>query len=458
MGSNLSKSDKIPGYAPFLSTSERKLGTGAAADLPGPGYYSGDAVSHRTYSGKPSDVFRSETRRFQAPQAKNITPGPGTYLGHEEFGNKDKGLGGNFKAESDRIKWVRVPTAPSIPGREQSYGYEEGEQGELVMQGPLDLGHSGRGDDRPGPVDYNPRVEFTRRQSAAIDFSKGEDRSVILSRTRASTTPGPGHYNAAKGLGAVDEDIHVRRGIRRKRQRPTASFHHGSKRDRLQSVGRQGVSPGPGDYTVPSGLDVKRDPCRKDLSFLSTSRRFDDPAMGNCTNKNNRAPGPGSYISAPSDFDRWRTLFRTRHRTGPAGATSQNAPIGFQSTTLRFADDLPRNNELGPAAYNPGGMADEVNRKGAGRRGGAGGAFGSTSRRFPVESAGQQNMPGPGYYDLEVDSVSAVNGDGRGGIAASSSASVAGKRLPGALSCFASGKLSKSVKVRRKQRLPFTTR
>lgn len=447
MGRNLSKSDKIPSYAPFLSTSERKLGTGMAVDLPGPGYYSGDAVPNRTYSGKPSDVFRSETRRFQAPQAKNNTPGPGTYLGHEEFGNKDKGLGGNFKAESDRIKWVRVPTAPSIPGREQSYGYEEGEQGELVMQGPLDLGHSGRGDDRPGPVDYNPRVEFTRRQPAAVDFSKGEDRSVILSRARASTTPGPGHYNAAKGLGAGDEVIHVRTGIRRKRQRPTASFHYGSKRDHLQRNVRQGISPGPGDYAVPSGLDVKRDPSRKDLSFLSTSRRFNDPTMGSGINKNNRAPGPGSYIAAPSDFDRWRTLFRTRHHTGPASAASQHAPIGFQSTTLRFTDNLPKNTESGPAAYNPGGMADEVNRKGSGRRGGAGGAFGSTSRRFPVEGAGQLSMPGPGYYDLEADSVSSANDDGRGGIIASSSASIAGKRLPSALSCFASGELNKSARV-----------
>lgn len=151
-------------------------------------------------TGRPSDVFRSGTRRFETHQGRDDTPGPGTYLGHEEFGNKDLGLGRNFKSDnsSERIKWVRVPTAPSIPGRQQSYGYEEGDQGELVMQRPADLGHSGRGDDRPGPVDYNPRVEFTRRAAAAVDFSKGEDRLVALNKARASTTPGPGHYNATR--------------------------------------------------------------------------------------------------------------------------------------------------------------------------------------------------------------------------------------------------------------------
>ncbi|CAM9769976.1 unnamed protein product [Ectocarpus sp. 12 AP-2014] len=420
-----------PGYAPFLSTAERKLGPDtAAADLPGPGYYCSEPVQHNSgLSGRPSDVFRSGTSRFRPSnggQGANDTPGPGTYLGHGEFGTRDQGMSGNFRGESDKIKWVRVPTAPSIPGREQSYGYEEGDQGELVMQRPVELGHSGRGDDRPGPVDYQPRVEYTRRCPAAIDFSKGEDRLVALSKARASTTPGPGHYNAARGLGDPDDGLDIGRAFRRKRQRPTASFHYGTKRDR-QREARDTAAPGPGDYKIPSGLDVRRDPGRRDLSFLSTSRRFDEPATG----AGSRAPGPGSYVTAPSDFDRCRAK---DNRVRPRRA-SFTAPVGFQSTTLRFAGGRRGGSEIGPASYSLGGMAEEISRKGSGT-GRNGGAFGSTARRFPVAGGGQPHLPGPGAYELGVSG--GVDREEGQSTRHSVPVGPSGKRFPSALSAFAS--------------------
>lgn len=425
--------DGRPGYAPFLSTAERKFGANTASDLPGPGHYATDSghLNKTPLTGRPSDVFRSETRRFKAlGQGVNDTPGPGTYLSHEEFGSKEQGVGGMGKAESDRIKWVRVPTAPSIPGREQSYGYEEGDQGELVMQRPVDLGHSGRGDDRPGPVDYQPRVDFTRRSAACIDFSKGEDRLVALNKARASTTPGPGHYNATKGLGDPDEGLDVGRAIRRKRQRPTASFHYGTSRDRPRKA--QELAPGPGDYRVPSGLDVRRDPGRRDLSFLSTSRRFDAPATGG----GSRAPGPGSYVTAKSDFDRCRAANSSLHRGGRQSRTSCTAPVGFHSTTLRFAGDSRNRNDLGPASYNVSGMAEELDRKASGN-GRKAGAFGSTSKRFPVRGGSQPNLPGPGAYEIGVGSSS--DPDERECMRSSTPTGLGGKRLPSALSAFTSG-------------------
>ncbi|CAM9479859.1 unnamed protein product, partial [Laminaria digitata] len=423
--------DGRPGYAPFLSTAERKFGANTASDLPGPGHYSTDygQVNNTPLTGRPSDVFRSGTRRFKSVgQGVNETPGPGTYLSHEEFGNKEQGVGGMGKAESDRIKWVRVPTAPSIPGREQSYGYEEGDQGELVMQRPVDLGHSGRGDDRPGPVDYQPRVDFTRRSAACIDFSKGEDRLVALNKARASTTPGPGHYNSTKGLGDPDEGLDLGRAIRRKRQRPTASFHYGTNRDRPRKA--QELAPGPGDYKVPSGLDVRRDPGRRDLSFLSTSRRFDAPATGG----RSRAPGPGSYVTAKSDFDRCRAKNNLPYGSRQSRA-SHTAPVGFHSTTLRFAGDSKKRNDLGPASYNVSGMAEELDRKASGN-GRKAGAFGSTSKRFPVGGGGQPNLPGPGAYEIGVGS--GPDPDERDCMRSSTPTGLGGKRLPSALSAFSS--------------------
>lgn len=416
-----------PGYAPFLSTAERRFGPDCAADLPGPGYYSTESSPQNPQTGRPSDVFRSGTRRFQNYSKETTdTPGPGTYLGHEEFGNKGQGMSGNFKADCDRIKWVRVPTAPSIPGRQQSYGYEEGDQGELVMQRPADLGHTGRGDDRPGPVDYQPRVDYTRRSTVVIDFSKGEDRLVALNKARASTTPGPGHYNATKGLGGPGEGLDTGRAIHRKRQRPTASFHYGTNRKRPNKAHE--LAPGPGDYTVPSGLDVKRDPGRRDLSFLSTSRRFDEAHTG-CKG---RAPGPGSYVTAPSDFDRCRAA-NNRFRPQRAACT---APVGFQSTTLRFTHGSTKENGLGPASYSVSGMAEEVSRK-TSANGRNIGAFGSTAKRFPARGPGQRNSPGPGSYEL--DTVSEVDPEERFSMKPSGSGGTGGKRLPSALSVFASG-------------------
>lgn len=424
-GRALSSIEGKPGYAPFLTTAERKLGPKTEADLPGPGYYLLAWCRDRPQTSGPSDVFRSTTRRFKDPQDRNVTPGPGTYLGHDRFGIKERACRGqNKEGDAERIKWVRVPTAPSIPGRDQSYGYEEGNQGELVMQRPHDLGHTGKGDDRPGPLDYRPRVEYTRRSPAIVDFSKGEDRMVALSRGQASCTPGPGYYNASGELGATEESINVHRGVRRKRPRPSPSFQCATRRDVCRRY--QEPLPGPGDYKIPGGLGCGREPRRGDLSFLSTSRRFDEHATG----ARFRAPGPGSYDTALSDFDRWRTLDRLRPRR------AHSAPIGFHSTTLRFAGSTRTDEGIGPAAYNIGGMADELQRKRPGNKAIVG-AFGSTSRRFPVDSTGQPALPGPGSYDLGVGAVSKRERGGRP--ETTPCAGFAAKRIPTALSCFASG-------------------
>ena len=39
----------------------------------------------------------------------------------------------------------QVPSAPSIPAQHQSFGYEEGGNGELVLQRPQDPIHTGGG-------------------------------------------------------------------------------------------------------------------------------------------------------------------------------------------------------------------------------------------------------------------------------------------------------------------------
>ena len=59
-----------------------------------------------------------------------------------------------------------MPMAPSIPIKEQSYGYEEDYNGKLIPQYPLETGYTGKKNDTVGPLDYNPKDnhKFTKTQ------------------------------------------------------------------------------------------------------------------------------------------------------------------------------------------------------------------------------------------------------------------------------------------------------
>ena len=64
-------------------------------------------------------------------------------------------------------------TAPSIPTRKQCFGYEEGPEGELVLQRQVNHGYGGMsGADRVGPADYRPKVSFTKPAGRVVDFAK----------------------------------------------------------------------------------------------------------------------------------------------------------------------------------------------------------------------------------------------------------------------------------------------
>lgn len=76
---------------------------------------------------------------------------------------------------SSKLKWARLPTAPSIPTVAQSFGYEQGAYGKLVRHQPALVGHTGRGDDTSGPGEYDPlRGLKSVNKSRATDFSKGK--------------------------------------------------------------------------------------------------------------------------------------------------------------------------------------------------------------------------------------------------------------------------------------------
>ena len=64
------------------------------------------------------------------------------------------------------------PVPPSIPNKHQSYGYEQAQDGRLVLQEPSRQGFSGLGTDTVGPGDYEPDVRALDRRGPGTVFSK----------------------------------------------------------------------------------------------------------------------------------------------------------------------------------------------------------------------------------------------------------------------------------------------
>lgn len=83
--------------------------------------------------------------------------------------------------KNSKVKWTRLPTAPSIPTQSQSFGYEQGPYGKLVRHEPATVGHTGKGSDTLGPGEYDPLRDLKRiHKTRAADFSKGKVPSGAL--------------------------------------------------------------------------------------------------------------------------------------------------------------------------------------------------------------------------------------------------------------------------------------
>ncbi len=147
---------KAPSYAPFASSSQRVGGLGGEGFVPGPGQYDPPAAVGGASKPSMETPFLSFAERFGAGGATAVV-GAGSALGPGAY-NVPPGIGARATKRGGRggavdgggveaaVSWVRVPTAPSIPTRLQSYGYEENEKGRLVMQEPVQkTGYTGRG-------------------------------------------------------------------------------------------------------------------------------------------------------------------------------------------------------------------------------------------------------------------------------------------------------------------------
>lgn len=128
-----------------------------------------------------STVFKTATSFFN--------PGPGTYYQKVVWDKKPALMESKEKYQKKKHKSMAVPPKsipPSIP-----------------MKKVPPNSHSGRGNDRPGPANYNPNLETVKNKARFTDFSKmGKGAISEFDNKKVAEDPGPGMYDGNNELAA----------------------------------------------------------------------------------------------------------------------------------------------------------------------------------------------------------------------------------------------------------------
>jgi Sperm-tail PG-rich repeat len=346
-----SKYASNPSFAPFASTSERNLHKIVCnTSTPGIGSYSLTDIkvsnSQLDQWGLPkfSAPFASQADRFN--YKKNSSPGPGAYSVPDKWRSTKKS-----RKSTACINWARIPSAPSIPGPSQIYGYEETTAGDLVQQKNPEPVHSGTVKDSVGPGHYQIS---TNHKPKGPSWSKAKIKREMRLPDTTGPEIGPGTYSENK--------ISIA---------PMYKFTQNaifiSKPKKPQKELSQENIPGPGYYSLEkynSFNKSKRLP-RGLQNFGSNTIRFKKKSV-------EYDVGPGHY----ADFNLNKSCAESK------------AP--FSSTNNRFK--YPSSFTPGPGSYKDYNLTEDLNKKVWGRRG----VFGSSEKRFVKKP--EEETPGPGYY------------------------------------------------------------
>lgn len=121
-------------------------------------------------------MFKSKSQRFAEKVKTNPAPGPGTYHIKSYINpGKEMRRSKSQPAKMDYLNLIgnkNVLRAPSIPTREQCFGYEEDETGHLQLQQPLQAGYKGTKNDSVGPGDYDIKLSGKFNKKYAVTFHK----------------------------------------------------------------------------------------------------------------------------------------------------------------------------------------------------------------------------------------------------------------------------------------------
>ena len=174
-------------YAPFSTSSERGIDTDPNQYItPSAGEYQSDIFSPKPAVTVSSGNFVSRVPRFFSESVRS--PGPGAYNCAQSGWLKSQSR--PRRQKRGVVSWEKLHKPPSIPSNAQSYGYEENAEGDLVLQPPPAVGHTGRLDDVVGVGEYSPALP-QGYSSGGVDFGRLVARVPI----KTLLTPGPGTYS-----------------------------------------------------------------------------------------------------------------------------------------------------------------------------------------------------------------------------------------------------------------------
>jgi len=196
---------KLPGFAPFSSSTRRKsMVSDAKNALPAPGIYELEMDMLSASVAAAGSSFRSKVGRFNEPaSAKLDGPGPMAYTLPSTLNAALQPVRRTTRAQTASAGMLAklnelsvVPNVPSIPRREQSFGYEPTDAGRLVLQAPAVEGHKGFKEDSVGPGDYDPALTFVagKQNTKSVFFPNSPRQPAAEDPRRKSFAPGPGTY------------------------------------------------------------------------------------------------------------------------------------------------------------------------------------------------------------------------------------------------------------------------
>jgi hypothetical protein len=196
---------KLPGFAPFSSSTRRKsMVSDAKNALPAPGIYELEMDMLSASVAAAGSSFRSKVGRFNEPaSAKLDGPGPMAYTLPSTLNAALQPVRRTTRAQTASAGMLAklnelsvVPNVPSIPRRDQSFGYEPTDAGRLVLQAPAVEGHKGFKEDSVGPGDYDPALTFVagKQNTKSVFFPNSPRQPAAEDPRRKSFAPGPGTY------------------------------------------------------------------------------------------------------------------------------------------------------------------------------------------------------------------------------------------------------------------------
>lgn len=426
VGSSISSSVRIP-HEPFASSTRRSDPVGRdVATTPGPGTYDTAArpVPEMAFNGLVRNSFITKADRFAA-SAATYSPGPGAYEAASSLRvakpRRSAAAATMSPASLVIASHARATTSvPSIPRKEQSFGYEFDSQNRISSNRSASAyKYTGRGGDAPSAGDYSPQLSKSGMNAAPFSKSRSRRFNRRAKRLGADAYDLPGafdHLNGAKATSRLSSSFASR--VVRVEVPPsiTGLVDATSGADVVVSTVAQTAStPGVGAYNLPGAFDrvalraaARSGLAREKQHFGSSAVRFGDEnflAM--------RTPGPGQYAPLPglaAQVLRSQRVPRSE-RGGQRSATPRAAAAAArQAADSRRLLKASKRSKTAPdtRSYNLDActsMASQLRKKLASRNRGKGFGFGSST----AQRGRQAGSVGAGQHGVQLGTADAVS-------------------------------------------------